>query len=242
MIRAADLAAQFHPVDDLGQGLVRCGDELPKKTIHTYFLLDAGPGHCPFAVSDSRTDDAFARQLLQTCGDRAVTELTRIGLGHNAYGFTHLLCVPHTHHAELKGRLDAQRPRTTLCIPVFASEFSGKETAEQFATLRRDIVPSLQWDRSASPKISLRFDNPKTRGGTGEGYVFARFDMVVREIDNLRGVTDGFVEIVNHAGNSVEIVFSSAAEYCWIPDREDAQAQTLPRDALMDRLRPFLTP
>lgn len=112
-----------------------------------------------------------------------------------------------------EGRLDAERPRTTLCIPVFSSEFSGTEPAEQFATLRRDIVPTLEWDRPASPKLSLRFDNPKTRGGTGEGSVFARLDMVVREIDNLRGVADGFVEIVNHAGNPVEIVFSRGAEY-----------------------------
>jgi hypothetical protein len=107
---AADLAAQFYPVDDLGKGFVRCGDELPKKTIYTYFPLHTGSGHCPFVVSKDKTDDGFARMVLETCGDRSVVDLTKIELRNDSYGFTHLLCVHHTYHSELKGRMDAARP------------------------------------------------------------------------------------------------------------------------------------
>lgn len=235
------LVANFYPVDDLGDGLVRCGDELPKRTIHTYFKLPAGDGFTPFVVSDGLIDDAFAAMVLETVGDQAVERLAKSALPAKVYGFTHVLSAPHTYHAQLKGRLDAERPRTTLCVPIFESEFSGSETPEAFGLLFGRIVPTSDWRRAPHPKIALRFDNPKTNGGTGEGYVLTGFDLVLREIDNLLGVADGFIEILNHRDEVVELLFSHADTFTLIENRDDAAGVQIGRALLEGRLRTFLT-
>lgn len=235
------LVANFYPVDDLGDGLVRCGDELPKKTIHTYFKLPAADGFAPFVVSDDFIDDGFAAMVLKTVGDQAVEHLTKSALPANAYGFTHVLSAPQAYHVQLKGRLDAERPRTTLCIPIFESEFSGSETPEAFGLLSGRIVPTSDWRRAPHPKIALRFDNPKTKGGTGEGYVLVGFDLVLREVDNLLGVADGFIEILNHRDEVLELLFSHGDTFTLIENRDDAAGHQIGRAALGDRLLAFLT-
>lgn len=235
------LVANFYPVDDLGDGLVRCGDELPKKTIHTYFLLPAADGFTPFVVSDDLIDDAFAVMVLKTVGDQAVERLTKSALPANAYGFTHVLSAPQAYHAQLKGRLDAERPRATLCVPIFESEFSGSETPEAFGLLFGRVVPTSDWRRAPHPKIALRFDNTKTKAGTGDGYVLAGFDLMLREIDNLLGVADGFIEILNHRDEVVELLFSHADTFTLIENRDDAAGVQIGREALPEHLRAFLT-
>lgn len=235
------LVANFYPVDDLGDGLVRCSDELPRRTIHTYFKLPATDGFTPFVVSDDFVDDAFAATVLKTVGDLGVERLTKTKLPTNAYGFTHVLSAPRAYHAHLKGRLDAERARATLCVPIFESEFSGSETPETFGLLFGRVVPTSDWRRAPHPKIALRFDNTKTKGGTGDGYVLARFDLVLRETDNLLGVADGFIEILNHRDEVVELLFSQADMFTLIENRDDAAGVQISREALQEWLWVFLT-
>jgi hypothetical protein len=241
MVTLDALVANFYPVEDLGGGLVRCSDELPKTTFHTYFKLTGNDDVAPFVVSQDRIDDAFAALVLTAAGHQAVDTLTKTRLPPNGYGFTHLLRAPHAYHAHLKGRLDGERPRTTLCIPIFDAEFSGSETPRDFDTLTKSVVPTTDWAREPAPKIALRFDNTRTKGGTGDGYVLARLDLVLREIDNLVGVPDGFIEILNHRDEVVEILFESGQTFTWISGRDDKAAEPVAKDALRDRLRAFLT-
>ncbi|MGO4711647.1 hypothetical protein [Bradyrhizobium sp. 2TAF24] len=241
MLTLEKLRNQFYPVETIGTDLVRCGDELPGRTIHTYVRLCGADGCAPLLVSEDLVDDAFAAQVLHQAGCTGVVRPSKRDLQPNRYGFTHLLEVPPHYHAELKGRLDAERMRTTLCIPIFGCEFSGDETPEDFHALRGRLVPTSRWNRPPCPRISLRFDNPRTGGGTGERTVFATFDQVLREIANLAGVQDGFIELYNHRGEIVELVYRPRASFSWIEGRDDAAARLIDANAIRDTLWTFVT-
>ena len=212
-----------------------------KKNFYSYFKICDGAEHSPFLISEDIVDDDFAKFILLTCGCRTVDKLTKESLKSNRFGFTHIMYVPHQYHFELKGRLDAERANTTLCVPIFNSEFSGSEQPEEFIELRRYFVQTWRWDRNVSPKITLRFDNAKTKSGTGNGYVFAKFDQVLKEIENLAGVSDGFVEIINHKNEVIEILFNRDDVFSWINNRDDSKSQQIQARLIPDRLWNFLT-
>jgi hypothetical protein len=240
MLSAEQVHAHFFPVVDLGGGLLRGADEMPKATYYSYFLV----GHevTPFLVSQDRVDDAFARLVLTCAGPTLVTQLELSPLPVNAYGLTHLLRAPHNYHRELRGRLDVERPQTTLCIPIHRAEFTGDENVEEFQILRRDVVATSDWAREPAPKISLRFDNTLTGGGTnGEGYVFAGQRMLLHEIENLAGDLRGFIEIVNFRKDVLELLSISTDAYSWISNRDDESATKVQRSEIASRIVQFLT-
>jgi hypothetical protein len=241
MITISKLTNNFYPVEEVGNGIVRCADELPNKIIYTYFMLRSEGEKVPFVLSENVIDDDFAELVLASCGECNAAELEKVGLSKNRYGFTHFLRVPYTYHSELKGRLDLDRPSTTLCIPIFDAEFSGTETPDEFTDLRRNIVATSNWNREIAPKIVFRFENGNTKGGTGDGYVFTKFDKVLKEIKNLVGVSNGFLELINFNGSIIEIVASGSANFRWIPDRDDSRSEQISKDAIQDRLWHFLT-
>lgn len=241
MITTSMLKNNFYPVEEVGRNFIKCVDETSKKIYYTYFLICDYQGHSPFVVSENIEDDNFAEFVLMASGCGGVSDLKKVELAQNPYGFSHVLLVPFQYHSELKGRLDAARETTTLCVPIFNSEFSGMETPEEFEKLRKNIVPTYNWKREITPKIALRFDNGKTKSGTGGGYVFARFDQILREVDNLLGVDDGFIEIINYNGDVVELIFFNGIEFSWIQSRDDAQSEQISKEAIRARLWAFLT-
>lgn len=241
MITPDLLAEHFYPVRELEDGLVRCDDELPKTIFHTYFLLGQRAATVPFVTSENLLDDAFAAQVLATVNGIRPTSLTKIAIGQNGYGFTHVLHVAPEFHSELKGRLDEERQDCVLCIPIFESEFSGSETVDEFVALRRRLVPTQHWARRPVPKIMLRFDNPKTKGGTtGAGYAPARFEQVFEEIAAMVGVPEGFIEILNFRGVAIELVFEQGQSFRLIEGRDDAAARQFSISDLEGRLRTFV--
>lgn len=241
MLLAEQLIAGFHPVVDLGDGLFRCSDELLRTTHYTYFML--GHAITPFLLSQDHVDDAFARQVLTQAGHDKALRLEFAPLPQNTYGLTHLLRAPHDFHSELEGRrFDDARPQTTLCIPVHRSEFSGDETAAEFRDLRLHVVPTRDWARPPAPKIALRFDNTKTGGGTaGEGYMFAKLGLLLREVENLAGDDRGFIEIINYRGQVVELLSPTPDTFTWISNRDDAAAVAVRRAEVAPRITAFLT-
>jgi hypothetical protein len=224
MISVGMLAENFYPVVISGD-LARCADELRDTIVYTYFLLpEREGGIVPFVISQEVVDDDFARQILIAAQGDKIPSIKKVPLGANARGYSHLILAPAHYHAELKGRLDEERSSTILAIPIFHSEFSGDETVEEFLTLRRHLVPTRQWGRTVHPKIRLRFDNKMTGGGTGANYVLVKFDQLESEIDNLTGVGDGFIEVVNYKGDVIELLSSGEATFSLIRDRNDGGA------------------
>ena len=238
-ILAEHLNDHFYPVVDLGQGLFRCADEMPNATWNTYFLI--GQAVTPFLISQNHVDDSFARDVLTTAGFQPVDRLELSALPANRYDLTHLLRVPHDYHRELMGRLDQVRSQTTLCIPIHREEFTGNESAQEFQALRNSVVATADWERAPAPKISLRFANTRTGAGTrGDGYVFVKLDLLLREIQELAGDSGGFIEVINYCGNVAELRSKSPDSYLWIDDRQNASALEVARSDAASRMIEFL--
>lgn len=159
----------------------------------------------------------------------------------NEFKFTHALLVPPSYHGYLNsvhGITDSDRSNLYLVIPIFRCEFTGHESVDLFKQVRADIVPTLDWCRNASPRISVYFDNPSTGTGSSESGVILSYDDLIWEVEKLSGVNTGFFEITNYKGEVIEVISPSVGQYGLIRNRRD-QIE-MPFDLLVRELRNFL--
>src|SRR5262249_23332806 len=233
VLQLEDIEASCAQVADLGRGQARGRDATRKATYYNYLEFAESPqGNDLLIVSQDLMDDEFATfvfsQLPSEDRSTAVLRPKIRDVATNKYNFSALLLAPPDYHSEFKGRLDAKRDHLVLCIPIHRCEFSGDETVEEFYTLRRYIVPTLNWRREVCPKIILRFDNPKTQGGTiHDCGVFANYETVVREVDLLNGVPKGFIEIINYKKQVIEISSPKDGVFVLIRERDAVTRQLL---------------
>jgi hypothetical protein len=243
MLTREDLVANFSGVTDLTTDIVRGKDVLPKVTFFNYVRpARVEGGQDLLLVSEGNPDDEFAQAVLSRVPETPPDEALDLQeIAQNKYGFEALLLAPSTYHAYFKGRLDDKRALLTLCIPIYRCEFSGTESVEEFTTLRRDVVPILSWTRAPAPKTVLRFDNPKTRAGTGARYVLVKVPLVVREVDNIEGVANAFIELLNYKGEVLEILSPRPEVFTCIRERNDASRIDMGKPELLKRVHDFLT-
>ncbi|MFJ1259153.1 hypothetical protein, partial [Cupriavidus sp. CuC1] len=181
MLNRQDLEEDFSAVTALEGGLFRCSDVLPKRTVYYYLRFgEKSTNQTDFLlVSDDLEDGAFATVVLSSVSTSPSRgTLTMVPLPDNPYGFSQLVLAPPRFHEYFKGRLDNKREHLVCCFPIHTCEFSGNESAHEFATLRREIVRPASWQRAIAPKIVMRFENPKTGSGTGTREVFAQSTQV----------------------------------------------------------------
>jgi len=246
VLQLQDLLSSFSSVVDLGGSVARGRDVLPKSTFHYHvrFADSSLEGNDLLVTSENILDDEFAMFIFSHVppADRSEKLLgLRIrDLPKNKYGFSALVLAPKDYHSEFKGRLDKKRERLVLCLPIHRCEFSGDESIEDFYVLRREVVPTLNWEREICPKTVLRFDNPKTRGGTRDSGVFAKYATVLHEVDNLSGVPKGFVEIGNYRKQVIEILSPREDEFLLIRDRKDENREAADKETLLQKVRAFL--
>ena len=241
-----DIEGQIADVVRVGT-LVRCADTTPRSTVYYHVALGFEHGRSVdlLTVSADLLDDDFAALALETAGGvEPGMVLEKRALPANGYGFDALLLVPPHYHDYFAGRLDAQRGRLILCVPIYGCEFAGDETVEIFRLLTREVVPIRDWRRFAHPRIRLRFSNPVTGGGTDDavagGYVFAGYDLVLRELANLDGVADGFIELVNHRGRVMEFLSPVPGRVVILTDRDDATQAEIDMSAAADIVWEFV--
>jgi hypothetical protein len=237
------LENNFANVTTLGNGVLKCEDETPKST-YFYYLKPATAGSNEgdlLAVSENNADDDFAQLILNHVSDRSLPKsLKMLACPTNKYSFSALLLAPKDYHAYFKGILDVERDHLILCLPVHRSEFVGDESIQEFSLMRKQVVPTLDWMRPVHPKIILRFDNPKTHGGTGNMEILAKYQLVLREIDNLDGIATGFLEISNFNGHVIEILSPEVGIFTLIRERNDQRRENLGKEALLQKLWIFL--
>jgi len=193
--------------------------------------------HCGLRLSDDQTvavvsrdirdPDFAASVLLQAPAGMPCDRPTVFDLPHNAHGFTHAMAVPSTYHGFLNQIED--RANLFLCIPIFRCEFSGNESVETFKRSAHHIVGIDNWHRAKQPKITVYFDNPRTGGGTDDVGALIPLRVLLAEIDNLNGVSNGFIEITNYRGEVIEVLSPTEGRYVLIHNRQDEEA--------MDRAR-----
>jgi len=246
VLQLEDIEASCARVMDLGRGLARGRDATRKATYYNYLEFAKSPqGNDLLIVSQDLMDDDFASFVFtQVPSEDRSTALTRLGIrdmAKNKYDFSALLLAPPDYHSEFKGRLDAKRDHLVLCIPIHRCEFSGDEPVDDFCALRMKIVPTMNWQRKVCPKIILRYDNPKTQGGTVHDCgVFAKYATVLREVDLLSGVPKGFIEIINYKKQVIEILSPEEGAFVLVRDRDDATREPLDKPTLLQELQSFL--
>jgi hypothetical protein len=241
-----DLLSSFPDLLDLGDEVLKCKTSVPAYTFHYYVRLSAVAGGVDrLMVSQDREDDVFAREVLTRLEGVSLEKgLSFTTMPSTGSAFTRVLLAPPRFHAYFNGILDRQRERLVLCVPVFASEFTGKETAGEFREMCYRYVPVRDWTRRECPKILLRFDNPKTGGGTNGRHLLATYETVLDEIDELTGT--GFIELLNYKEQVLEILREGEGDregsgaFVLLRDRDDSRAQSLGRSALVEEVWRFL--
>ncbi|GGN41984.1 hypothetical protein [Streptomyces fuscichromogenes] len=92
-------------------------------------------------------------------------------------------------------------PVTTIVFPAYRCEFSGRETLEEAEARYHKMLATADIGRGPMPFLKMRFDNPRTGGGSNNpGRALARPEVLLAEIPELRNAPGGFVEYENHAG------------------------------------------
>ncbi|UOD33112.1 hypothetical protein INH39_16595 [Massilia violaceinigra] len=243
MLNHNDIVANFSIAIDLEHGITRASEELPTTTYYNYFRFgDASTeGNDLLVISKNIADDDFASSILLNAPLLEAAHLQIHPLASNKYGFSHLILAPANFHSHFKGALDDKRDRLILCLPVHCSEFSGDESIDDFYFLRRKMVDTQNWQRTVAPKIFLHFDNPKTGGGTYGTGAFVNHAAVLREIDNLDGAANGFLEITNYRKKVIEILSPGMGQLILIRDRDDARREFVSKEDLVAIVWRFLT-
>lgn len=244
MLQKIDLESNFANPVDIGAGIIRCEDETPR-SIYYYYTKPAPLGsgiQDLLVVSENKSDDDFVRLMLGCIPSQTPSpSLSKHPIPLNKYGFSSVLLAPKNYHSYFKGVLDDRRENLVLCLPIHHCEFSGNEAVQEFVVMRREVVPTLDWERPVCPKIVFRFDNPRTGGGTGNREVIAKYDLVLREIDNINGVADGFLEIENYKAHTIEILSPEEDRYILIRGRNDDTRERVIKSVLLEKLHEFLT-
>ncbi|MGY5049588.1 hypothetical protein ACWDE0_28805 [Streptomyces sp. 900105755] len=129
--------------------------------------------------------------------------LTCVG-GFEALGYSFdavAATVPavHGHH---RVRIPDLMPLTTIVFPAYRCEFSGRETLEEAEARYHKMLPTADIGRGPVPFLKMRYDNPRTGGGSNNpGRALAGPEVLPAEIAELRNAPGGFVEYENHAGD-----------------------------------------
>jgi hypothetical protein len=244
MLSYLNLVNNFSDITRIGHGVVRCSDVLPRVTYYYYIRMGEENlvKHYFLLASGNMIDDDFASSILSSaCSSTDGMTLEKFLSCENKYGFSHVLIVPKDFHSYFKGRLDEERQNLLLCIPIYNREFSGNESLDEFAFMRRDSSSMLDWGRTMTPKIMFRFDNPVTQGGTGGTAVFVKFETVLREVEYLSGFGAGFIEVTKYRGQIVDVLSSSNKAFILIRDLNDSKRESLDGEKLHAELWNFLT-
>lgn len=190
-------------------------------------------------LSEDIVDKEFASSVVsQVSGDFSQKKVAVVEILQNLYGFSHCLVLPNTYHGIFKSDFEEKRENLFLCVPIHKCEFSGDESAEEFKGMVQRTIPAFRWDREPHPKIRVYFDNPETGAGTDERGVIMKYSNLLAELDNISGVSSGFIEITNYAGEVVEVLSPELDEFTLIRHRRDEVRMR--HSQLVDALHRFL--
>ncbi|WP_353949759.1 hypothetical protein [Stenotrophomonas maltophilia] len=235
MITKDDLLQEF---GDIREADGCCFGEYAVATYSIYCCLRLAADQTIAVVSRNISDPAFAADVaLRAPAGLPLDRPTVFEIPPNAHGFTHAMAVPSTYHGFLN-QIE-ERAGLFLCVPIYRCEFSGDESADGFRQAAAHIVPVYEWDRAMQPRISLYFDNPRTGGGTDEVGATAPLRVLLAELDNLNGVSNGFIEITNYRGEVIEVLSPEEGHYVLIRNRQDEEA--MDRAQLVAAVETFTT-
>lgn len=242
MLTENNLLEQFGEIENINQDVFLCPFELPTKTINNYIKINDPQDLDFILISLNLRNDEFANYLFENLPEQIdLTTISRNPIPANKYGFSDILLVPPTYHSQLKGIFEKERESLIWCIPIHRYEFSGNESKEELQDMYIRTVPVQDWKRQGVPKIKIYFRNPKTKGGTiNKNPVIFKYEYLIREIKNINGVENGFLEITNYKNEVIEIVSPLEGQYFLILNRDDSKRVLKTIDQIIEAVDLFL--
>ncbi|WP_409293983.1 hypothetical protein [Pseudomonas sp. KCJK9058] len=237
MISKNDLLEEYDSVEVLPEDIYFFQDKMRDYT-YSYWLRSSGFQDLIVVCQDELVDQLAIDVIGSVSSNLSLFAPTVLELKGVMANFTHVMVVPPTYHGYLKGIEGIDRSSLFLCLPIYRCEFSGRESVEDFRELRLHYIPVLNWHREKHPKLRVYFDNPRTGGGTDEAGAYFQWSNLLRAIDNINGVSDGFIEITNWSDQVVEVISPSADVYVLIKDRRDEHVLSL--DDLIVTIKAFV--
>jgi hypothetical protein len=107
-------------------------------------------------------------------------------------------------------------------FPGFRCEFSGTESQRE-AALRFDrMLDTADLRRPPSSFLKMRYDNPRTRGGSvGQQRGITDLDVLTRELRELAGSKGAFIEVENFRSQVRRIEWDGAVVLIWGKQRRE---------------------
>ncbi|MBD0844787.1 hypothetical protein [Streptomyces sp. TRM68416] len=168
-----------------------------------------------------RHDEEFARAVLSFAREHEselLAEgrfLTAVGgFGASGYTFDSVAAVVPEVHGHHKVQNPDLTPLTYVVFPGYACEFSGHETLPEAEAEARyhKMLPTAEIDRGPVPFLKMRFDNPRTGGGsTNPGRALTYPEVLLNELPELENTPEAFVEYENHQGGVWRVDWADGA-------------------------------
>jgi hypothetical protein len=96
-------------------------------------------------------------------------------------------------------------------FPAFLCEFSGSESVRDASYRVERVLQIARLRRGVAPFLKIKYSNPAVKAHTrGKMRHVMPYDALEREIRQLEGVEDGFVEFENYLGKVWRVVWSGS--------------------------------
>lgn len=102
--------------------------------------------------------------------------------------------------------------QTIVVFPIYRCEFSGTESPEIFKLMRKEFVPTLDWDRPPFCKATVAFEN-KSTGVKSSNRGLAKQEFIFKELHAFKGGAGSSMEIENFLGQRVTVTRGGDDEY-----------------------------
>jgi hypothetical protein len=103
---------------------------------------------------------------------------------------------------------------TYAVFPAYRCEFSGLETQMEAAYRFDSMLDAANLQRSPSPWVRIRFDNPKYgTGSIGPDLDIVPAEILMRELPNLDQADNAFIEFENFRGERRHVSWSGALQF-----------------------------
>ncbi|MFD7807022.1 hypothetical protein OIE90_28390 [Streptomyces cellulosae] len=134
----------------------------------------------------------------------------------------------HGHHRTRNPDLTAV---TYIVFPAFDTEVSGRESLEEAQARYQKMLSPAEIGREAVPFLKMRFDNPRTGGGsTNPGRALAYPQMLRREIPQLQGAPGGFAEWENRIGEVWRVAWDGE----WVLSGAEGERRGMSLDEILE--------
>jgi hypothetical protein len=204
---------RFESLSPLGAGWWVNRSVTPKYTFTTFVVEVRPPELLARITIRGEFSEAMAKSLMDFVGGiESSMSISKPLVIHpvRTGPFTEVCVINSECHDAFRAFKGELHGRTLVVFPSYRCEFFGDETPHIIRLLRDDLVDTVNWKRSPSPKIAARYENyTNDQGSEGDKLGLASFETIQSALKDLWRC-NGFVEIENYRHQAAKIESSEA--------------------------------